>query len=156
MARPSKFKPEFVAQAEKLANLGATDAEIADFFDVDTRTLYRWKVDNEAFCHALKVGKAEADERVVQSLFRRAIGYTHADTHISNYKGDVTVTPIVKHYPPDTTACIFWLKNRQPDAWRANDGAPPPGGKDASPDGIPSTPEYKLEPDEPSPANPIL
>lgn len=24
----------------------------------------------------------------------------------------------IEHYPPDTTAAIFWLKNRQPAKWR--------------------------------------
>lgn len=52
MGRPSKFKPEFIEQAEKLCKLGATDLEMADFFEVDVRTLYRWKADNESFCHA--------------------------------------------------------------------------------------------------------
>jgi len=28
------------------------------------------------------------------------------------------IVPTVKHYPPDTTAAIFWLKNRQPAKWR--------------------------------------
>lgn len=118
MARPSKFKPEFVTQAEKLANLGATDREIADFFGVEERTLHRWKADHPDFCHALKVGKASADERVEQSLYRRALGYSHDDTHFSSYEGVVTATPYVKHHPPDTTAAIFWLKNRKPAEWR--------------------------------------
>ena len=116
--RPSKFKPEFVAQAAKLAALGATDREVAEFFDVDERTLHRWKHQNEAFCQSLKVGKEAADERVEQSLYRRAIGYTQDDTHFSAYEGVVTQTPYVKQVPPDTTAAIFWLKNRKPTDWR--------------------------------------
>ena len=116
--RPTKFKPEFVAQAVKLAALGATDREVADFFEVDERTLYRWKHEHEAFCQALKVGKASADERVEQALYRRAVGYVQDDTHFSAYEGKVTQTPYVKVVPPDTTAAIFWLKNRKPDEWR--------------------------------------
>lgn len=116
--RPTKFKPEFVAQAVKLAALGATDREVADFFEVDERTLYRWKHEHEAFCQALKVGKASADERVEQALYRRAVGYVQDDTHFSAYEGKVTQTPYVKIVPPDTTAAIFWLKNRKPDEWR--------------------------------------
>jgi len=116
--RPSKFKPEFVEQARKLAALGATDREVAEFFDVDERTLYRWKHEHEAFCQALKVGKDTADQRVEQALYRRAIGYTQDDTHFSSYEGVVTQTPYVKQVPPDTTAAIFWLKNRKPDEWR--------------------------------------
>ena len=118
MGRPSKFRPEFVQQAEKLCKLGATDLEIADFFEIDVRTLHRWKADNTEFCHALKAGKAEADERVERSLFARANGYEHDEVDIRAVNGEVVQTPIRKLYPPDTTACIFWLKNRRPDLWR--------------------------------------
>lgn len=116
--RPTKFKPEFVEQATKLAGLGATDREVADFFKVDERTLHRWKAENEEFCHALKIGKGPADDRVEQSLYRRAVGYEQDDIHFSSYEGVVTETPYVKIVPPDTTAMIFWLKNRRPEIWR--------------------------------------
>jgi len=59
-----------------------------------------------------------ADAEVANKLFQRATGYSHDDVHISNYQGQVCITPIIKHYAPDTTACIFWLKNRRPDLWR--------------------------------------
>lgn len=118
MGRPSKFKPEFVEQAEKLCKLGATDLDIADFFGVDVRTLYRWKGENEAFCQALKAGKAEADARVERSLFARANGYEHDEVDIRVVAGQIVQTPIRKVYAPDTTACIFWLKNRKPEQWR--------------------------------------
>lgn len=116
--RPTKYKPEFVEQAAKLCALGATDIEIADFFGVEVRTLYRWKADNAEFCQSLKVAKDEADNRVERSLFARANGYEHPEVHVSNYQGAITLTPIRKVYPPDTAAAIFWLKNRRPDLWR--------------------------------------
>jgi hypothetical protein len=118
MGRPSKFKEEFIPQAEKLCKLGATDMEIADFFEVEVRTLYRWKAENEQFCQALKAGKDVADERVERSLFARANGYEHNETDIRVVGGEIVQTPIRKYYPPDTTACIFWLKNRRPADWR--------------------------------------
>lgn len=118
MARPTKFKKEFVAQAEKLCKLGATDIELADFFEVDVRTLYRWKGDNKEFCHALKAGKSEADDRVERSLFARANGYEHDEVDIRVIANQVVQTPIRKFYPPDTTAAIFWLKNRKSADWR--------------------------------------
>ncbi len=116
--RPSKFKPEFIAQAEKLCKLGATDQEIADFFEVEVRTVYRWKAENEQFCQALKSGKDEADERVERSLYARANGYEHDEVDIRVVGGAIVQTPIRKYYPPDTTAAIFWMKNRRPDQWR--------------------------------------
>ena len=118
MARPSKYKPEFVQQAEKLCRLGATDIEVADFLEVDVRTLYRWKGEHEAFCQALKAGKEVSDERVERSLFARATGYEHDEVDIRVVAGQIIQTPIRKYYPPDTTAGIFWLKNRKPSDWR--------------------------------------
>ena len=55
---------------------------------------------------------------MVRSLFRRALGYDHDDVVVTSYQGDITLTPVVRHYQPDTTACIFWLKNRRPQDWR--------------------------------------
>ncbi len=116
--RPSKYKPEFAAQAQKLCKLGATDVEIADFFGVDVRTLYRWKAEFDEFCQALKIAKAEADDRVERSLYARANGYEHNEVDIRVIDGRIVQTPIRKYYPPDTTAAIFWLKNRKPVDWR--------------------------------------
>lgn len=118
MARPTKFQEEYVSKAEKLCKLGATDIEVADFFDVDVRTIYRWKNENERFCHALKLGKAESDDRVERSLFARATGFECVDTDIRVVEGQIVQTPVRKIYPPDTTAAIFWLKNRKPAEWR--------------------------------------
>jgi len=118
MARPSKYNPEYVEQAAKLCALGATDIEIADFFGVDARTLYRWKGEYPEFCQSLKVSKEIADDRIERSLFARANGYEHDEVDIRVVAGVVVQTPIRKFYPPDTTACIFWLKNRRPDLWR--------------------------------------
>lgn len=102
IGRPSDFKPEFVEQALKLCKLGATDREVAEFFETDPRTLRRWKVAHADLAAAMAAGKTEADERVVASLYQRALGYNDGE----------------KHIPADVVACIFWLKNRRPDEWR--------------------------------------
>lgn len=116
---PYKYKPEFVEQAEKLCELGATDRELSEFFDVSMSTLNLWKIQHKAFAAALKVGKAAADERVEHSLYRRALGYSFDSEKIFNDKDNgITRTPCVEHVPPDITACIFWLKNRRPKEWR--------------------------------------
>jgi hypothetical protein len=127
--RPSGLTPEKIKQAEKLAKLGATDLEIADFFGITPVTVWRWKEAHPEFCSALKAGKAEADDRVERSLYARATGYEHDEVDIRVVSGQVVQTPIRKFYPPDTVACIFWLKNRRPEQWRAQ----PEGGDDEAP-----------------------
>ena len=119
MPRPSKYKPEHVAQAAKLCKLGATDRDLADFFGVNEASIHRWKIEFKEFANALKLGKDLADKRVEQSLYRRAMGYSHDAVKIFCSKtGEVTKVPYVEHFPPDTVACIFWLKNRKPQEWR--------------------------------------
>lgn len=116
--RPTKYKPEYAAQAEKLCRLGATDAQLADFFDVSISTVSLWKVQHSDFSEAVKLPKGEADEKVEQSLYKRAMGYEHDEVDIRVIDGKVVETPIRKFYPPDTAAMIFWLKNRKKADWR--------------------------------------
>jgi hypothetical protein len=116
--RPSKYREEFADQARKLCLLGATDVELADFFDVHPDTISEWKNVHEQFSVSIKKGKQQADADVADRLYQRAMGFEHDDVHVSNYQGDVTLTPIRKIHAPDTTAAIFWLKNRQSKKWR--------------------------------------
>lgn len=116
--RPSEFRPEFCQQAADLCVNGATDQELADFFDVSVRTLYRWKAQFQEFCQAIKVAKEIADERVERSLYHRAVGYSFDAVKITQYEGSPVIVPYREHVPPDTAAAVFWLKNRQPDKWR--------------------------------------
>lgn len=115
---PTAYKPEYCGQASKLCLLGATDAELASFFEVATRTIYRWQAEFPEFCQALKVAKSEADLRVERSLYHRAVGYEHEAVKIMAVAGEVVKVPYIEHVPPDTTAMIFWLKNRQSEKWR--------------------------------------
>ncbi len=116
--RPSLYQAAFAKQAAKLCQLGATDAQLADFFEVAVSTVALWKVQHRDFSDALKLPKEEADDKVMQSLYRRAIGYEHDECDIRVVGGELVITPVRKHYPPDSTAAIFWLKNRKPGEWR--------------------------------------
>ena len=118
--RKTKYRPEYDEQAYKLALLGATDIELADFFHVDEATLNRWKLRHKEFCVSIKKGKQIADGAIAEKLFQRASGYEHPHQEIMLHQktGDPVVVDTIKHYPPDTTAIIFWLKNRQPEKWR--------------------------------------
>ncbi len=117
--RPSAYRKEFAEQARLMCLLGAIDEDLAGLFSVTTTTIDNWKNGHPEFLGALKAGKREADEKVAESLFGRALGYSHPEEKIFCGKdGDITRAATTKHYPPDTTACIFWLKNRQRDLWR--------------------------------------
>tara|TARA_A100001391_G_C5071602_1_gene278378 strand:+ start:337 stop:771 length:435 start_codon:yes stop_codon:yes gene_type:complete len=116
--QPTKYKPEYVEQAFKLCLLGATDNDLAKFFDVDVSTINNWKSSHSEFFESIKSGKDEADANVAKSLYQRALGYSHPDLDLRVANGEIVETPIIKHYPPETTAAIFWLKNRQREKWR--------------------------------------
>lgn len=111
--RPTKYDPGYDEQVEKLCRLGMTDKELADFFEVSESTLNLWKLEHPTFSESLKKGKDESDSEVADKLYHRARGYSHKEVHVSNYQGEITLTELEKHYPPDTSACIFWLKNRR-------------------------------------------
>lgn len=116
--RPSSFKEEYLDLAYKFALLGATDKQMAYFFDVSEVTLNAWKKEYPEFLKSLKKGKDLADAEVAKALYHRAKGYSHPEIDIKMYMGEIIETPITKHYPPDTGACMAWLKNRQPDKFR--------------------------------------
>lgn len=116
--RPASYKTEYAAQAAKLCALGATDFELADFFGVDTRTIYRWKNTQSDFCQAVTCGKDLADERVERALFNRAVGYSFESEKVFQFQGVVVRAPTIEHVPPDPSAAKLWLTNRRPEAWR--------------------------------------
>lgn len=116
--RPSTFAQEQVEKAKKLALLGATDIEIADFFEISVRQLYVWKQKHPDFAQSLKEGKDDLDNRVERSLYHRAVGYTFDSEKVFNNDGKITRVKTREHVPPDNTSMIFWLKNRQPANWR--------------------------------------
>jgi hypothetical protein len=118
MARPTKYDIKFNKQVIKLCRLGAIDKDLADFFEVAEATINNWKIEFPEFLESIKKGKLESDANVAESLYKRAIGYTHKEDKIFQYEGKPLVVNTLKHYPPDTAACFIWLKNRRSDIWR--------------------------------------
>ena len=97
MAGKAKYKKwlerENLILLEGWARNGLTDEELAERMEINVATLYTWKSKHAPIREALKKGKEVVDFAVENALLKRAL------------KGD-------------TTACIFWLKNRKPMDWR--------------------------------------
>lgn len=115
VGRPTAYKPEFVEQAAKLCNMGATDAEMAEFFDVSTATFYTWMKTHPEFLEAIQVSKDAHDNRVERSLYQKAIGY---DRTVQKATASGQVVTVKEFFPPDTASAIFWLKNRRSQKWK--------------------------------------
>lgn len=123
--QPTKYDEKVhVPWAESLARRGCTDDELAEAFGISVRTLYRWKNAHTKFCHALNECRSKADEAVVNSLYMKATGQCVKKTVKKRQSLDPDghkvslVEETVDYLPPDTTAMIYWLKNRQPALWR--------------------------------------
>lgn len=106
--------PEGLLKIEGWARDGLTDEQIANSMGVNKATLYRWKEKYCDICNALKRGKEVVDRQVENALLKRALGYTCEEI---TYEGGVETKRVVKEVVPDTTAQIFWLKNRKREAW---------------------------------------
>ena len=118
MARPTDYRQEYAEQARKLCLLGFTDKQLAVFFGVNESTINRWKDKYPEFCKSIKSGKVIADAQVVDSLYNRAMGIEVTEVEVRDDGKKKVKRVTKKHIPPDPTAQIFWLKNRQPELWR--------------------------------------
>ncbi|MBU2652685.1 MAG: helix-turn-helix domain-containing protein [Bacteroidetes bacterium] len=109
---------------------GLTDVKLAKLFGVAKSTINLWKKEHPDFSDSIKKGKDDWDsEKIENSLAKRALGFSYTETTkeprlIKKPDGDITTSDMVvtkkvtKLIVPDTTAQIFWLKNRQPKRWR--------------------------------------
>lgn len=109
------IEPEGLAKLEAWARDGLTDEQIASNIGIAPKTLYRWQDRFGQIRQALKVGKEVVDIQVENALLKRALGYRYEE--VTREYGEVTRV-VTKEVQPDTTAQIFWLKNRRPAAWR--------------------------------------
>ena len=116
---------------EMWARDGLTDEQIAEKLDISVASFYNYKNEHLEFLESLKKGKEVADYEVENALFKKALGYNAKvkkafkvkevlyengkklkETERIEYAEDEV------HIPADTTAQIFWLKNRKPNVWR--------------------------------------
>ena len=100
--RPTKLTKEIIKEAKNYCLLGATDIELASFFEVSVATIYNWRNSSPEFLEATRLGKEQANERVERSLYARACGYDKDG----------------KHYPADPGSISLWLRNRDAERWK--------------------------------------
>lgn len=102
---------------EGWARDGLTDEQIAEKIGIGISTLYDWKNKFLEFSETLKKGKEVVDRQVENALLKKALGYEYEEVKIEESKNSYKKTTVIKYVPPDTTAQIFWLKNRKRDMW---------------------------------------
>jgi hypothetical protein len=118
--RKSTFLVQYVNIAKRMAYMGATDRDLAVAFSCTITTIWDWKAKPPAFADALVVGKKEADQKMIRSLYQRGLGYHYDAVKIFMPAGAKApiYAPYVEHIPPDPASAMFWLKNRDSEHWR--------------------------------------
>jgi len=104
---------------EAYARDGLIEEQIAHNLGISVSTLEVYKKEHQEFSRALRKGKEVADIEVENALNKRALGYSYVEVKTTtNAQGIRTTTETTKEVAADTTAQIFWLKNRKPKEWR--------------------------------------
>lgn len=110
---------------EGWARDGLTNEQIADNLGIGKTTFYRMIKEHSELLEHLKKGKEVVDYEVENALLKRALGYKYEEkTYESIYNKELDMYTekltkrVTKQVVPDTTALIFWLKNRKPKQWR--------------------------------------
>lgn len=127
------LEPDGLLRIEGWARDGLTEEQIAKNMGVSRSTLSDYKVKYPDILRAIKNSKEVADREVENALFNKATGYTvklkkpmkvrHVEydeqtgKKIAEYERIEYIEEEV-HVPADTTAQIFWLKNRKSNEWR--------------------------------------
>lgn len=109
------LEPDGLLKIEGWARDGLTDEQIAANIGIGYSTLQTWKSKYQDIQDSLKKGKEVVDRQVENALLKRALGYQYDEITLEN---GVETKRVTKEVVPDTTAQIFWLKNRKPNQWR--------------------------------------
>ena len=107
-------------EVEGWARDGLTDEQIAHNLGISEKTFYNYKEEYIHFLQALKRGKEVVDIQVENALLKNALGYEIEEV-TEEYDADgklIHSKRVKKRVAPNTTAQIFWLKNRKPADWR--------------------------------------
>lgn len=126
--RKSKYNDEILERVKAYARDGLTEKEMCAKLRISQSTFTEWKTKFPALSAALKESKEVVDNLVVGALLKRALGFEYDEIHEIDAPEGHTSKTIRKMVVPDTTAQIFWLKNRRPDLWRENKDTGAPDG----------------------------
>jgi hypothetical protein len=114
----SSFNDKIRETILRLIKEGKTEIEISKEIGVCRKTLNNWKGEHADLLKAVHEARLIPDQLVEVSLFQRALGYSHPEEKIIQTRdGGLETVTVTKHHPPDTTAAIFWLRNRQKKRW---------------------------------------
>lgn len=118
--RNTDYDPSMNDAARKLALLGLTNEEMAEFFGIHVSTFYRWMTEWSAFREAVNDGKVIADANVADSLYKRATGeIVELEKVVKHHEtGEHVVIKYKSYIPGDTGAAMNWLKNRRRQNWQ--------------------------------------
>jgi len=130
------FKSEYVEQARLAYRKGWTDQEVAELFGVSKQTIQNWVLASPEFARIRKDGKAAADERVMRSLYERALGYEIPVEKIFCKDGVVTRVMTREHIPASVSAGKYWLGNRDPNRWKDRQEVTGANGEPLNPSSI--------------------
>lgn len=119
---PEDLYQKYVAgreeEVEHYCEEGADLKGLAKLLGCGLTTLKRIKKEYPEFAELIKVSSEVADDEIISALYKRAKGYeveetvTEVKVSPSGAAQTTYVKKVKKHVPPDTTAAIFWLKNR--------------------------------------------
>lgn len=124
------IKPKLIL-IEGWARDGLTIEQICHNLDISKTTFYKYMEEHSELSERLKKGKEVIDIEVENALLKRALGYKYTEVTKEPIGGKMQVTKeVTKEVQPDTTAQIFWLKNRKPADWRDKKDIEHSGGLD--------------------------
>ena len=107
------YRPDYCGLAHNYCRLGASNAELAQFFDVEPDDIATWIVNIPEFRAAVRGARGVARAKVWRGLYQRAVGYTCELERTEIHRGELKTLTRTVHYAPDPRAGIYWLEHEE-------------------------------------------